>query len=113
MRGLLPRRNLFSPQNSKRKRSPSPDSENRFNKNRRLDSPSKYQHQLVAKSKSFSVAAPLTSSGSLDEHYRKTLFYRTQSEMVLNQSQTTESRSNLGYRKPLSDVDKKVILKLI
>lgn len=107
-RGVLPRRNLFSPQqNAKRKRSPSPDTENRFGKNRRLDSPSK-QSQLISKSRSFSNA-PLTSSvtfGSLEEHYKKTLFYRTQSEMALDQPSSDCGRSNNNYR--LSDVDKKV-----
>jgi hypothetical protein len=41
-RGQLPKRTLFSPpQNAKRKRSPSPDVENKYGKSRRLDSPSK------------------------------------------------------------------------
>lgn len=110
-RGVLPRRNLFSPQhNAKRKRSPSPDTENRFGKSRRLDSPSKHS-QLISKSKSFSVAAPQQSSvmyGSLEDHYKKTLLYRTQSEVALNQTAESGRNSNLGYRKPLSDVDKKV-----
>lgn len=102
-RGLLPRRNLFSPQQAqKRRRSPSPDEENRFGKNRRLESPSKHQQNLM-KSRSFSIAAPSTSMGSLDEHYKKTLFYRTQSEVALN-----KSSNNLGFRRPLSDVEKKV-----
>jgi hypothetical protein len=69
------------------------------------------------KSRSFSIAAPASSVGSLDEHYKKTLFYRTQSEMALNQSSSSSSmevastrgsNSNLGLRKPLSEVDKKV-----
>lgn len=104
-RGQLPIRNLFSPTHScKRRRSPSPDQdvENQFGKNRRLDSPSK-----LGKSKSFSIIAPSSSSGSLDEHFRKTLFYRTQSEMVLNQN-SENTKNNLGFRKPLSEVDKKV-----
>lgn len=121
-RSILPtRRTLFSPaQNSKRKRSPSPDENNFGGKNRRLDSPSKHSSQsLMMKSRSFSIAAPATSAGSLDEHYKKTLFYRTQSEMVLNNSSSStttdantrsNNNSNLGLRKTLSEVDKKVIL---
>lgn len=106
--GLLARRNLFSPsKNSKRRRSPSPDAENRFGKSRRLESPSKHPNQLLAKSRSFSIAAPTTSSGSLDEHYKKTLFYRTQSEMALNQLNESKS-SSLGLKRPLNEDEKKV-----
>ena len=100
-----PKRTLFSPpQNAKRKRSPSPDVENKYGKSRRLDSPSK-----MLKSKSFSIA-PSSSSGSLDEHFRKTLYYRTQSEAVLNQSIVAGSSksSTIGFRKPFSDTEKKV-----
>lgn len=108
-RGQLPKRTLFSPpqQNAKRKRSPSPDTENKYGKSRRLDSPSK-----MLKSKSFSIA-PASSSGSLDEHFRKTLYYRTQSEALYNQSiagssSSRSSNSTIGFRKPFSDVEKKV-----
>ncbi|KAL7049852.1 hypothetical protein ACKWTF_003880 [Chironomus riparius] len=106
-RGQLPKRTLFSPpQNAKRKRSPSPDVENKYGKSRRLDSPSK-----LLKSKSFSIA-PASSSGSLDEHFRKTLYYRTQSEAVLNQSivagSSKSSSSTIGFRKPFLDTEKKV-----
>jgi hypothetical protein len=105
-RGQLPKRTLFSPpQNVKRKRSPSPDDENKYGKSRRLDSPSK-----MLKSKSFSIA-PASSSGSLDEHFKKTLYYRTQSEAVLNQSiagSSKSSTSTIGFRKAFSDTEKKV-----
>ena len=104
-RGQLPKRTLFSPpQNSKRKRSPDPDVENRYGKSWRLESPSK-----MLKSKSFSVA-PALSSGSLDEHFRKTLYYRTQSDAVLNQSIDGSSKrsTTIGFRKAFSDTEKKV-----
>jgi hypothetical protein len=109
LRGLLPRRNLFSPsKNSKRRRSPSPDAENRLGKSRRLESPSKHPNHFLAKSRSFSVAAPSTSgSGSLDEHYKKTLFYRTQSEVALNQSTSSKS-SSLGLGRLLNENEKQV-----
>lgn len=107
-RGQLPKRTLFSPpQNAKRKRSPSPDDENKYGKSRRLDSPSK-----MLKSKSFSIA-PASSSGSLDEHFKKTLYYRTQSEAVLNQSiagSSKSSTSTIGFRKAFSDTEKKKLL---
>lgn len=110
MRGVLPRRNLFAPaEATKRKRSPSPDAENRFGKSRRLESPSKHPNQFLTKSKSFSIAAPSTSAGSLDEHYRKTLYYKTQSEVSLHQS--SDLKNNLGFRRPLNEDEKKVKLK--
>lgn len=102
IRGHLPKRNLFSPQqNAKRKRSPSPDDENRYGKTRRLDSPSK-----IMKSKSFSVAAA-SSSGSLDEHFRKKLYYRTQSEVTVHQSMA-DRNSSLGFRKAFTETEKRV-----
>jgi hypothetical protein len=100
----LPKRSLFSPAH-KRKRSSSPDQdvENRLGKNRRLDSPS-----ILGKSKSFSIA-PTSSTGCLDDHYRKTLYYRTQSEMVLNQSSSdNKGTNNLGFRKSFSELERKV-----
>lgn len=109
-RGQLPKRALFSPpQNAKRRRSPSPsDVENKYGKSRRLESPSK-----ILKSKSFSIA-PVSSSGSLDEHFRKTLYYRTQSEAVINQSIAGSSSNNtIGFRKSFTDTEKKVCKSLI
>lgn len=104
IRGQLPKRSLFSPQqNSKRRRSPSPNEENRYGKTRRLESPSR-----LMKSKSFSVAAA-SSSSSLNDLSKKTLYYRTQSEMVLNQSSDgIRTNNNIGFKKPFTDTEKKV-----
>ena len=101
--GKLPRRTLFSPDEShKRKRSPSPDqdAENRERKLRRLMSPTK-----LLKSQSFSVG-PSCSSGSLImSKAHKGSLYRTQSEIG---PQTNDRNTGLGYRKPMTEDVKKV-----
>lgn len=107
LRGRLPRRTLFSPpndENKKRKRSTSPDGvdENRAEKNRRLKSPTR-----MHKSQSFSIA-PSTSSSILDEHFRKRLIYRTQSETVAQKTESTDVK--LGYMAKLTkDVLQKIL----
>jgi hypothetical protein len=107
-RGRLPRRSLFSPvndENKKRRRSTSPDqdSENRGGKIRRFDSPTR-----LPKSQSFSIA-PSTSSSTFADNYRKTLLYRTQSEMISQPSTSTSTTNlNLGFKDPLTNDIKKV-----
>lgn len=107
LRGRLPRRTLFSPpnnENKKRKRSTSPDAdnENRTEKNRRLQSPTR-----MHKSQSFSIA-PSSSSLTFDERFRKRLIYRTQSETVAQKIEGTEVK--LGYKEKLSkDVSQKIL----
>lgn len=109
-RGRLPRRSLFSPvndENKKRRRSTSPDHdvENRGGKLRRLESPTR-----LPKSQSFSIA-PSTSSSNLGEQFRKTLLYRTQSEMISQPGTSLSTNNlNLGYRDPLTVVVKNVRL---
>lgn len=106
-RGKLPRRTLFSPEEKqKRKRSTSPDqdAENREEKIRRISSPGKLQ-----KSQSFSVAQ--NPSGSLlINNVNKRLLFRTQSDVA---SQAQGHHSNLGYKQPLTDTDRKVKLYLL
>lgn len=107
IRGRLPRRTLFSPasdENKKRRRSQSPDqdAENRGGKHRRLESPTR-----MPKSQSFSVAAT-SSTSTLDAHFRKKLFGRTQSEVM---APASSSRSvALGFRETLTkDIKNKIL----
>lgn len=110
IRGRLPRRTLFSPandENKKRRRSTSPDqdAENRGGKHRRLESPTR-----MPKSQSFSVAST-SSASTMDEHYRKRLFYRTQSDVVpCATTSSNVNNVNIGYKEPLTKEIKAKIL---
>lgn len=109
----LPKRSLFSPP-QKRKRSPSSNTENRTEKSRRLESPTQpnraYSLQLTSSN----------TSNSLDEHYKKKLYYNSypkssesSSNVALNESSAGNSKSTLGLRRPMTDAEKKVDLKIV
>lgn len=99
----FPRRSLFPVDNNdskKRRPSASPDAdvENRMIKQRRVD--------LMPKSQSFSIASTSTNT-SMGQSFRKQLFCRTQSEAVLNSSQSMPT-NGLGFKGVLTDDIKKV-----
>ncbi|KAG5667494.1 hypothetical protein PVAND_015474 [Polypedilum vanderplanki] len=103
----LPKR-LFSPA-QKRKRSPSPNIENRFGKSRRLESPSKVKSVMRNLSTTASLSTA-SSTSSLDVYFKKTQSLRSHSEMNLNKSTTFVNENNLGFRKPMSETEKKKLL---
>ncbi|CRL03377.1 CLUMA_CG016223, isoform A [Clunio marinus] len=103
------RRTLFSPpsEDARKKRrcstSPDHDVENRAGKLRRIDTPTR-----MHKSQSFSYASTSSNISLNPAECKKNLFYRTQSEVVVNQS--TSMSSQLGYKQPLKeDVNKKIL----
>jgi hypothetical protein len=98
-----PRRTLFSPPNSlKQNRFPTTihDAENLLGKNERRDSPAKF-----SQSKSFSAGLSTHRNGN---NSTNSLYYRTQSEKVLNHA--TEANSNLGFRRTMLLEEKKKLL---
>lgn len=102
----LPRRTLFSPINDENKKrkletSPKQDSDQDRQKQRRIGSPSK-----LPKSQSFSIA----SSTSYDTSFRKKLFPKTQSEIILQSSDSSSNTVSLGFKGALDEVVKQKIL---
>lgn len=102
----FPRKNLFACDDKKRRRSPSPshDNENRFEKQRRINSPAK-----LMKSQTFSVA-PTAVSSSLENLRRRDIHQRTQSELNLSKS---DSWKPLRYERPWDGETMKKVRKLL
>ncbi|KAG5677438.1 hypothetical protein PVAND_007196 [Polypedilum vanderplanki] len=103
---VLPKR-AFSPIH-KRKRSPSPNIENRFGKSRRLESPSRVK-SVIRNLSTTSSLSTMSSTSFLDEYFKKTQSIRSH-EVNRNKFTINVSENVLGFHKPMSETEKKKLL---